>query len=86
MIDISKEGGGTQRQGHALAFGSDERYLVFREFYGLTLPIILNTWPWLTQQNVNDTLWKLTFRKESPQFNQEINYSDFDKLRIQFGD
>ncbi len=85
ILDISKEGG-TQRQGRALAFGSDDRYLIFREFYGLTLPIIFNTWPWLSQEYVNQTLWSLTFRKESPQSNEEMGYSRFDKLRIKFGD
>lgn len=85
IIDISKESG-TQRQGHALAYGSDERYLIFREFYGLTLPILFNTWPWLTQQEVDETLWKLAFRKESPEAIEEMDYSDYDKLRIKFGD
>jgi peptide/nickel transport system permease protein len=85
ISDISKEGG-AQRQGHALAFGSDDRYLIFREFYGLTLPILVNTWPWLSQNEVNETLWKLANRKESPQATQEMNYSDYDKLRIKFGD
>lgn len=85
ILDISKESG-TQRQGHALAFGSDDRYLIFREFYGLTLPVLLNTWPWLTEKDVQKTLWTLTFRKESPESEQEISYSDYDKLRIKFGD
>lgn len=85
ILDISKEGG-TQRQGYALAFGSDDRYLIFREFYGLTLPVLFNTWPWLKQDYVNETVWKLAFRKESPQSNEDMNYSDYDKLRIKFGD
>lgn len=85
VIDISKEGG-TQRQGHALVYGSDDRYLIFREFYGLTLPVLFNDWPWLTQQNVDETLWQLAYRKESPQALQEMDYSDYDKLRIKFGD
>ncbi len=86
ILDISKEGGGIQRQGHALAYGSDDRYLLFREFYGLTLPVIINTWPWISQQQVTETLWKLTFRKDNPQSTQEMSYSEYDKLRIKFGD
>lgn len=86
IVDISKEGGGSQRQGHAIAYGSDDRYLLFREFYGLTLPVIFNTWPWLSQQDVDRTLWKLTFRQESPESSEEIEFSEYDKLRIKFGD
>lgn len=85
IVDISKESG-SQRAGRAIAFGSDDRYLVFREFYGLTLPIIFNTWPWLSQDNVNSSLWKLAYRKENAQSIEEMNYSDYDKLRITFGD
>lgn len=84
VTDISKETG-AQQQGRAVAYGSDDRYLVFREFYGLTLPILFNTWPWISQQEVNETLWKLVFRK-NPQTQEEIEFSEFEKLRILFGD
>lgn len=84
ILDISKESG-SQRAGRALAFGSDDRYLIFREFYGLTLPILLNRWPWLTQEEVNQSLWKLTFRKD-PKSTKEISPSAYEKLRITFGD
>lgn len=85
IVDMTKEGG-AQRQGKAIAYGSDDRYLLFREFYGLTLPIFVNTWPWLTPQDVNESLWKLTYRKVSPDSQEEIPFSEYDKLRIQFGD
>jgi len=84
IADISKEG--AQVQGKALAYGSDDRYLLFREFYGLTLPILFNTWPWLSQKNVNMSLEQLAFRKNASQDTQEISTSDYDKLRIKFGD
>jgi peptide/nickel transport system permease protein len=79
VIDVSKDNG-SQRQGRALAFGSDDRYLVFREFYGLTLPILFNSWPWITLNQVEQNLIKLALKK------QEIPFSEYDKLRIQFGD
>ena len=47
--EISQEGTATRREDRSFAFSSDERYLQFREFYGLTLPILYNTWPWLTR-------------------------------------
>lgn len=50
VTDISKETG-AQQQGRAVAYGSDDRYLVFREFYGLTLPILFNTWPWISARS-----------------------------------
>lgn len=84
IIDISKEG--SQKQGRAIAYGSDDRYLLFREFYGLTLPILFNTAPWLTQEDVENTLWKLSNRKETPQSSEEMPFSDYDQLRIRFGD
>lgn len=85
VMDISKEGG-AQRQGHALAYGSDDRYLVFREFYGLTFPVLFNTWPWLTQQEVDNALWTLAFHTESPSEPKEVPFSDLDKLRVKLGD
>lgn len=85
VVDISKEGG-SQRADRALTYGSDDRYLIFREFYGLTLPIVFNTWPWITQEEVKESLWKLAFRKEALDSDKEIIHSDYDKLRIAFGD
>lgn len=78
--EISKEGA-TRRADQAVAFGSDDRYLQFREFYGLTLPIIVNTWPWITEAQVQHNLWLLTHREESG-----LGVKEFDAMRITFGD
>ncbi len=78
--ELSKEGA-TRRQDQAVAFGSDDRYLQFREFYGLTLPILFNTWPWLDEDYVQHRLWTLTHREESG-----LGVKDYDEMRITFGD
>lgn len=86
VTELSPEGGATRRSDRAAAFGTDDRYLQFREFYGLTLPILINPWPWTTQKEVDETLWILTNRKESPESTQEINFKEYDRMRIRFGD
>lgn len=78
--------GAERREDRAVAFGSDDKYLQFREFYGLTLPIMFNTWPFTSQDYVDNVLWQLVHRKTSPQAAEEMDFSDFDALRIGFGD
>lgn len=69
-----------------MTFGADERYLQFRERYGLTLPILFNTWPSLSESYVKMTLWQLVNRKESPEFAQEMDVKSYDTLKVLFGD
>lgn len=85
LTEISPEGGATRKADRAMAFGSDERYLQFREYYGLTLPILFNTWPSITQREVQDSLQMLVTKKENPEA-QEMTVKEYDKLRIGFGD
>lgn len=84
ITEISQEGGASRKADRAMAFGSDERYLQFRERYGLTLPILLNFWPWLTQDYVNTTLQQLITKHHADQ--TEIRVKDYDELRRLFGD
>ncbi len=54
VTEISAEGA-SRKAGMSEVFGSDARYLQFREHYGLTLPILYNNWPstnlaWLEEQ------------------------------------
>lgn len=84
--EISPEGVAGQRENRSFAFSSDERYLQFREFYGLTLPILFNTWPWLTRPYVEQTLWQLVHRRFSPQDSEEMTAKRYNDLRITFGD
>jgi peptide/nickel transport system permease protein len=84
--EISAEGTASRRDDRNVAFSSDERYLQFREFYGLTLPILFNTWPWLQRPAVESTLWQLAHRRLSPQESKEMSAKDYNALRITFGD
>lgn len=79
FTEVSPQGLAMQKEGRSIAFSSDERYLQFREFYGLTLPILLNTWPYLSLDDVEGELRQL-LRKS------EMSTKDYDSLRIQVGD
>jgi len=85
VTEISQDGA-TRRQDKAGAFGSADRYLQFREFYGLTLPILFNDWPWIDEKQVQEAIWKLIHRKESPKSTEEMSVKEYDQLRITFGD
>jgi len=84
MLRISPEG--MRQDDHSVAFGSDDQYLQFRERYGLTLPIILNTWPWITADEVHQLLAQLVTRKETPNSTTELSVKDYESLRTAFGD
>lgn len=86
ITEISQEGTASRSADRAMAFGSDERYLQFRERYGLTLPILFNTWPWTSQSEVDDTLRMLVTKKRSSDDAQEISVKDYDAMRVTFGD
>lgn len=86
ITEISQEGMATRREDKSLAFGSDQRYLQFREHYGLTLPILINLWPFTSMKTVQTTLRQLAYRKESPQKTKEMPLKEYDALRIAFGD
>lgn len=58
----------------------EERYLQFREFFGLTLPILFNTWPWTTQETVLEELKKIATEKNS------MVAKEYAALKIRFGD
>lgn len=86
ITEVTPEGGASRREDRSVAFSSDERYLQFREYYGLTLPILFNTWPWISEKAVQNDLWQLNARKVDPQSTEEMSFKDYDKLRILFGD
>lgn len=86
VTQISPEGGVSRKDDKAVAFGNDSRYLQFREHYGLTLPILFNTWPWIGIEEVRLRLWQLQKRRYTPEDKEEINVKDFDQMRIRFGD
>ena len=86
ITEVSPEGMATRKEGRSAAFGSDERYLQFREYYGLTLPILFNTWPSITKEEVDKTLWILVHKKANPETNEEYSGKGYNDLRIGFGD
>lgn len=86
ITERTQDGGLSKKSDTAVAFGSDSRYLQFREHYGLTLPIILNSWPWISLQTVETQLWQIENRRYSQEDAEEISVRDYDELRIRFGD
>lgn len=69
-----------------MAFGSDMRYLQFREHYGLTLPIVFNDWPFLSPSAIRQTIEDLITKKPSTTNPDALSVKDYDQLRITFGD
>lgn len=80
VTQVSQEAGASRRADQATAFGGDTRYLQFREHYGLTLPILLNTWPFLTEEDVLNSLEAIQFKKA------EMSVKAHDDLRVRLGD
>lgn len=85
ITEISPDGA-SRREDRAMAFGTDDRYLQFREHYGLTLPILINLLPWTSEAYVRTSLEQLSTRKFSPEDKEEMPVKQFDALRIGFGD
>ena len=85
VTEVSAEGA-SRREDQTAAFGSDDRYLQFREHYGLTLPILYNTWPSIDRETVSQRLWTLSTRRASPEAAQEMEGKRYNDLRIRFGD
>lgn len=86
ITEVSQEGTASRQADRSMAFGGDERYLQFRERYGLTLPILFNTWPWTTQAEVDSILQTLASKKSSPKDKEEMPFKEYDALRVTFGD
>ena len=86
VSEVSPEGMATRSSDRAVAFGADERYLQFRERYGLTLPILFNTWPWTSQQEIDTDLIILTTKRWKPTDLDEMPVKEYDALRVNFGD
>ncbi len=85
ITEQSADGGLMKKSDTTVAFGSDTRYLQFREYYGLTLPIVFNAWPWMSLKKVELTLWQIEHRRLFPG-QEEMSVKDYDQLRIKFGD
>lgn len=84
VTEISPEGA-LRREGASEVFGNDDRYLQFREHYGLTLPILFNNWPQIDFDQVERTLWVLEHRRYQGN-SEEMPAKDYNEIRIGFGD
>lgn len=85
ITEISQEGTASRSMDRSIAFGADERYLQFREHYGLTLPILLNSWPWTSQRDVDEGLSLLVTKKKDGEAH-EMPLKEYDAFRVSFGD
>ncbi|SCC90870.1 hypothetical protein SCG7109_AZ_00060 [Chlamydiales bacterium SCGC AG-110-M15] len=79
VSEISDQGDITKSEEQAVSSVADDQYLQFREHYGLTLPILFNTWTQITLKETQETLQQL-LDKES------MAVKDYNKLRIRTGD
>jgi peptide/nickel transport system permease protein len=86
FTEVSAEGGANRREDRSIAFSGDERYLQFREFYGLTLPILFNTWPSLSRAEVEQELWQVVNRRLSADDKEEMPAKEYDQMRLLLGD
>jgi peptide/nickel transport system permease protein len=82
LTEVSQDGGASRREDQSMAFGTDDRYLQFREHYGLTLPILLNAWPWISLDHVKANLQSLV---ENPE-EGGMSVKEHENLRLLFGD
>ena len=79
VTEITQEGLAARREDRSIAFGTDMRYLQFREHYGLTLPILINLWPFTDEESVMTTLRQLVQRNE-------MSVKNYEAIRVRFGD
>lgn len=86
VTEISPQGAATRREGSSVAFGMDDRYLQFREHYGLTLPVLFNNWPHISLHKVRHDLWSLVHRRQNSASQVELSAREYDRLRITLGD
>lgn len=72
--------GEATRNADSAGVTGENQYLLFREHYGLTLPLILNTWPYIKKGEVKKGLEKLVFAKD------EMGVHAYHTLRTLWGD
>jgi peptide/nickel transport system permease protein len=72
--------GEASRSSDEAGITGDNQYLLFRQHYGLTLPILINTWVFLNESHVKQGLEKLAHAKH------EMSVRAYHKLRTLWGD
>lgn len=83
---ISEGGEATRSADRDVSFKNEDPYTNFREFYGLTLPILWNDWPWISYETVWENLRRLATRKDNPDDPQEMNFTEYTALKTRIGD
>ncbi|MBS0623502.1 MAG: ABC transporter permease [Verrucomicrobia bacterium] len=83
VTDRSQTGDAT-RSAQLEGGGEENQHLLFREHYGLTLPILMNVWWKTSSEYVHRTLSQLLTRKT--QSGEEIPVQDYYALRTLMGD
>ncbi|HXF29672.1 MAG TPA: hypothetical protein VN457_07455, partial [Chlamydiales bacterium] len=84
VYNIDVTNAGASRREDQAASGTEERYLQFRQFFGLTLPILYNNWPKTMREQVLQDYQLLETRHEPD--GREISQKEYNQLRITTGD
>lgn len=79
------EGGASRREDRSIALLGDDRYLQFREFYGLTLPILYNDWPLIKENEVRKSLQAIDSKRMFGS-DKEMSFKELERLKIHVGD
>lgn len=80
------EAGVSRSANQDYGFKNEDPYTSFREYYGLTLPILWNGWPWISKEQLWLSVERLATQKWSPSDLKEMNFKQQTDLRIRLGD
>lgn len=86
VTEISQDGQAMRKEERSMAFGGDDRYLHFREHYGLTLPVLFNTWPFVSEHKVEKLLKELIDQSPSRGDLNGLSLREYSALRTSLGD
>ncbi len=78
-------GGDASRYAGGNMVGPEDRYLQFREFFGLTLPILYNNWPSSAKRQIISDLEVLR-TKHKPNEVEELGAKKYSELRVEMSD
>ncbi len=78
---ISDSGMEQRDAGKEAQYGTDDQYMMFREHYGLTLPILANTWPRIKRAAVERDLKLLANESLPPKAHADLRIRLGDKAR-----
>lgn len=78
-------GGDASRRAGVNMGGPEDRYVQFREFFGLTLPILYNDWPSTHKRKIAQELELLRAKRVSPQ-SEEMSAKKYSELRVRMSD